>query len=341
MVRHETHHLRPHVESIDGEDLEPVEEGERRRDTGFLVVHRAEPAVDDGGGGGLAEIVTDRPQHQGDLRRSGEIVDEPARLVDHQQRMHPHVPFGMPLRLLWAADKGAQLGKQPFDDAQLPGEREPDRGAGRLEQEFFQLAPDALGRQIVERDLPAERLGRLLESEVQAGRELNGPQNSQTVVAEGRRIGRPKQAPSEILQAPVGIEVLAGQRIPRDGVDREVAAPRRLRERQPRVAGHLEAAVARRDFRFAPRQRHIDRAELVDREAFADGVDRTEPLEQRLEAVGGQAVHLEVEVFRLAAEQAVPHPTADDEGAPAGLAHGAGDADGEIELVRHGTRSLP
>ena len=38
-----------------------------------------------------------------------EVVDARARLVDHHQRVHPDVPFGMPLRLLRAADERLQF----------------------------------------------------------------------------------------------------------------------------------------------------------------------------------------------------------------------------------------
>ena len=56
--------------------------------------------------------------------------------------------------------------------------------------------------------------------------ELHGAQHAQAVVAEGRRIDDAQDAPLEIAAAVERIEVLVGQRIPRDGVDREVAPAR-------------------------------------------------------------------------------------------------------------------
>ena len=120
-------------------------------------------------------------------------------------------------------------------------------------------------------------------------------------------------------RAPVErIEVLAGQRIERDRVDGEIAAPGRLLDRHRRIALDGEAAMAAAGLRVAARQRHVDAADLVDREALADRVDRTEPRQQVAQRIGGDAEHLQVDVLRRPAEQPIADPAADDQGAAAG-----------------------
>ena len=89
----------------------------------------------------------------------------------------------------------------------------------------------------------------------------------------------------DVAAAVERIDVLAGQRIPGDRVDGEVAPPRRLLDRQRRIAGDGESLVPAAGLRLAPRQRHVDVADLVDGEALADGVDRPERSQHALQRV--------------------------------------------------------
>ena len=205
----------------------------------------------------------------------GEVVDARPRLIDHLQRVHPDVSFRMPLGLLRAAGERLQLREQRCDDAEIEREREADRRAWR-EQQLFELAPDALRRQIVERDAAAQLRGRFVEREVEARRELHRAQDAQAVVGEGVRIDHAQDPAIEIAPAVERVEVFAGQRIVRDRVDGEVAAPRRLFDRHVRIAGDDEAAMPAPGLRIAPRQRHVDVADLVDLEALADRFDAAE-----------------------------------------------------------------
>ena len=116
------------------------------------------------------------------------------------------------------------------------------------------------------------------------------------------------------------IDVLAGQRIPGDGVDGEVAPARRLVERQVRIARDREAAMPAAGLRLAARQRHVEARDLVDGEALADGVHAAERREQLLQPRRVDAEDLEVDVLRRPSQQAVAHPAADDQRAPAGVA---------------------
>ena len=187
------------------------------------------------------------------------------------------------------------------------------------------------GGQVVERDAAADlqRVGR--GRQLEAGDELHRAQHAQAVVAERGRVDHAQHARVEVRASAARIEVLVGERIPRDRVDREVAAARRLVERHARVALDEEAAVAAADLRLAAGQRDVDVARLVDREALADGLDRAEPLEQGAKRRGRHAEHLEVDVLGRVAEQAVAHPPADDQRAPAFLADGARDRPGTFD----------
>ena len=95
--------------------------------------------------------------------------------------------------------------------------------------------------------------------------------------------------------------------------------------------------------RFASRQGDVDAGDLEHLEAFAHGLDSPDALEDGTEPVGREAEHFEVDVLRLVTEQAVAHPSADDERASTGVAHErgqmAGTIDGrqDLEVLRHHT----
>ncbi len=70
--------------------------------------------------------MTHGAEHHGDELRTIEVVVGRARFVDDHQRVRPHVAFGMPLRLLLAADQRTHLGQHPIDDAEVERQREAD-----------------------------------------------------------------------------------------------------------------------------------------------------------------------------------------------------------------------
>ena len=80
-----------------------------------------------------------------------EVVDALARLVDDLQRVDPDVALRMPFGLLRTAGERLELRKQLLDDAELHRERQADRRP-RRQQQLLDFAPDALGRQVVERE---------------------------------------------------------------------------------------------------------------------------------------------------------------------------------------------
>ena len=124
----------------------------------------------------------------------------------------------MPLGLLLAADERPQLRQHLIDDAEVEREREADRRPLGLEQQLLDLAPDPLGRQIVERDAPAQRRGVVVERELEARGKLHRAQHAQAVVAERRRIDGAQDAALEI-----------GAAVERVFVDRRSADPTRSR----------------------------------------------------------------------------------------------------------------
>src|SRR5262249_27724059 len=149
-------------------------------------------------------------------------------------------------------------------------------------------------------------------------RELNGAKGPQAVVAERRRIDDTQYAAKDISPTVEGIEVLLGQRIPQNRVDREVAASCGVLDGHPRIARDLEPAMAAARLRLAARERHVDIARLEHLKALADGLDAAQRLEQRLHAIGRNTEDLDVDVFDGQAHQSIAHPAADDECATTG-----------------------
>ncbi len=282
-MRDEPGNLPAHVEAVDGVDVQTIEQRHRWLHAGLLVIEGPDAAIDHRGRRRLPEVVADGAEHDGDEARAIEIAVQRPRRVDHHQRVRPDVAFGMPLGLLLAPDERQQLRENPFDDAEIERQAKSDRRPLRLQQEFFNLAPDPLRREIVKRQASAQRRGAFLQCELEPGRELHRAQRAQAVVGERLRIDGAQQAPIEILASRERIFVLAGQRVPRDRVDREVAPARRLDDRHRRIAVDVEALVSAPVLRLPPRQRHVDlaraaagRRQLVDRKALADRLDTPE-----------------------------------------------------------------
>ena len=200
----------------------------------------------------------------------------------------------------------------------------PIDGRRAQQQQLLDLAPDALGRQVVERRCarqsalraarPSSSSNRAANCRARSTRRLSSANVAASTIAQharargrrGRRTGRGTRPVS-------GSEAIA--------LIGEIAAPRGLLDRHVRVAVHLEAAVAAADLRLAPRQRHVDAADLVDGEALADGVDAAEALEQAAQRrrPRGRTPRGRCPSSREP-EQPVAHPAADDERAAARLA---------------------
>ena len=232
----------------------------------------------------------------------------------------------MPFGILRTVVERLHLRKQLMDDAELAREREADRRALGLQQQLFEFAPDALGRQIVESDRRTDprRVG--IDRQLESRRELQRTEDTEGVIREGLRIHDSEDTEFEVLAALKGIEIFVGERIPANRVDGEVAASGGIFERHRRVALDREALVAAAGLRFAARQRHVDGAELVDRERLANRLDAAEGLQQRQQRILRDAEDLHVEVFRWSLQEPIPGEAADAQRAAAGVTHGRGKA---------------
>ena len=191
-------HLRADVEVVERSHVQAIENPCRRLDALRLVIRRSHPPVDHRRGRRLAEVVAHRAQHHGRQPRAIEIGVPLARLVDHHQRVDPDVAFGMPLGILRAVVERLHLRKDLLDHAELAREREPDRRPLRLQQQLLELAPDALGRQIVERNRRAERRGGGIDGELEPRGKLQGTEDTERVVCERRRIDDPENTEFEV-----------------------------------------------------------------------------------------------------------------------------------------------
>ena len=151
MVRDEPDDLRPHVEAVDGVHVESVEQAQRGRHAGLFVIERPDATVDERGRRWFAQVVAHGAKHHGDERGRSRSAFIARALSITISVCDPDVPFRVPFRLLHAAHERPHLRQDPIDDAELERQGEPDRGRVRGKQQLFDLAPDALGGQIVER----------------------------------------------------------------------------------------------------------------------------------------------------------------------------------------------
>ena len=120
-------------------------------------------------------------------------------------------------------------------------------GRTRRGSRSFSISPQIRSDGRSSSGMAAAELGRLrIERELESRGELHRAQDAQAVVAERRRIDGAQHARLAGPPRPSnGSSYVAGQRIPRDRVDGEIAPPRSLLDRQPRIARHREAAMAR------------------------------------------------------------------------------------------------
>ena len=82
-----------------------------------------------------------------------------------------------------------------------------------------------------------------VERELEPRGELHGAQRTQAIVRKRLRIDGAQQPARQVRLAIEGVFVHLGQRIPRDGVDGEVAASRGFRDRHRWIAVDLETLV--------------------------------------------------------------------------------------------------
>src|SRR5262249_5441590 len=125
----------------------------------------------------LAEIMAERSQHNRDLARVRELINQLARSIDRQSRVDEDITFRMPLGILWHIDKGIDLGKEFFKHTERLQPSEPNRRLARSQQQLFQLAPNSFRRQIAEIDCAAELYRFGSNAKLEARGKLRRPQD--------------------------------------------------------------------------------------------------------------------------------------------------------------------
>src|SRR5262245_16615854 len=243
MVRDETDDLPSNVEAVDAVDVQPVEQRHGRLNAGLLVIERSDAPFHDSGGRRLAEIVAHGAEHQGSQAGAIEIAVQFERFVNHHERVCPDVTFGMPRRFLNAPDGWKHFRHHLSDDPEIECELESDRRASGLQEKLFDFSPDTLGGKIVQRQRAAERRCLRLEGELETCGELHGAERTQAVVGKCVQIHGAQQTSFKISATIERVFVAAGQRIPRDRVDREVASPRGFGDVHRWIAMNLEPLV--------------------------------------------------------------------------------------------------
>ena len=190
---------------------------------------RSDPAVDDRRRRRLAEVVAHRAEHHRGQPRPIEVAVRVARLVDHHQRVHPDVALGMPLRLLRAADERLHLRQQLLDDAELAAPARSRSTAARRRAAASRSRPRC-ARPADRRAGCRGRAPRVSSSSVNSKRAANCSARSTRRLSSAKCRGSTTRRTRavEVGAAVERIDVLAGQRIPGDRVDGEVAAPRRV-----------------------------------------------------------------------------------------------------------------
>ena len=239
----------------------------------------------------------------------------------------------MPLGILRAVVERHHLRQHLLDHAEVARHGEAERRPFRHEEQLLDLAPQPLGRQVVERDGAAEGARLVIQRACETGGELHRAQHAQAVVGERAWVDHAQPARLEVGTATEGIEILVGERIPPDRVHREIPAARGVLEGHGRVARHRETGVAAAVLRLAAGQGHVDRAELVDGEGAADRLDASERAEHRRQVVLRHAEDLEIEVLRGPPPQLVAHVAADHHGPAAARARHPRHGQGEIERL--------
>ena len=213
----------------------------------------------------LAEVVADRAEHHGDRAAADRGRRSLARLVDHHQRVRPHVAFGMPLRLLLAADERPHLGQHAVDRRRGRARARSRSTAASAWSSSFSISPQirSAGRSssgmraaqrrgvVVERRTRSAR--RTASRAARAGCRRRTSRDRRRAAARRSRSPRPSNGSS---YAPVsGSHAMA-----------LIVKSRRRAASAIDIDGSpcdLESLVPASALRLAARQRHVDVADVV------------------------------------------------------------------------------
>ena len=284
---------------------EAAEERKRGRHAGRVVSARADVSIGVvRGRGRLAEVMAE------DGEADDEVVVPFARAVaregvERATRVVPHIPFGMPLRILPAPDEALQFGIV-LHPSRLAQERETAADLHAFHEQFRPLLEETFGRQVLGRDGAADGDGLRRGVESKPRDELHAAQHAERVFAE--LLGDvPQHAVREVARAAVRVDQLVRERVVVDCVHGEVAAARRLGNRQERIGGDVESLVPEAALRLAARKGDVDVEvlDLEDAEGKSHEVKRVRLPEDALEVVRREAEHLDVHVLHVPSAQEV------------------------------------
>ena len=247
------------VVAVDGVDVQAIEERRCRRDALFLVIDRSNAPVDERRRRRLAEIVGDGGEHERELLRP---------IADRRRACAPdrRPAACAPTRRLPGATPA------PVDSRRAPTAPETAfrrcRGRARAPSPPMDAAPAAASRSLPRRVRPEDRRA---ESIRQSSRALRRPASNANRAANctarsTRRLSSGKVAGSTTRRSRRArssrpserIEILVGERIPGDGVDREVAPSRGLLDGHRRIAGDVKPLVPASRLRLSAGQGHVD-----------------------------------------------------------------------------------
>jgi hypothetical protein len=193
-----------------------------------------------------------------------------------------------------------------------------------------------------------------MRGQLEARNQLHPPQNAQRVLGEALG-GVTQDSRSEVRAAMEGIEARAGQGVDRDRVHGEIATRRRDLGRKMGVGGGLHVAARLRGQGVATRNRDVDgnSPHLEDRKRAAHAVEGEVAGQQRDEAAGRYAIHLQVDLRGGPPELRVPYAAPDEERAPPDRVDRSGDradrvaqrgvrvADRDLAVVVHSCAPSP
>ena len=292
---------------------------------------RSQAAVDERGGGGLAQVVAQRAQHHGRQPRPIEVAvggcaPRPSPSACAPTRRLPdatRAPAGS--RRAAAAPAAAGPRRRGPAPARTRSTAGPPAGAA------FRVRPRCAR--------PADRRAGSRGTAPPCRRPARTRSARRTARRAARAGCRRRTSPDPRRAAPAATGPRGrrtdprtpGQRIPGDRVDGEVAAARRVGDRHGRVAFHHEAAVAAAGLRFAARQRDVDalrrRVPRPCRRGSCCPPARRAPgarSSARSRPAGTPNTSTSTS-FEGAPQQPIAHPAADDQRASAGRAHGLRD----------------
>ena len=305
------------------------QQGPGRTDARDIVPIRTNPSVNPLRGRRLAEVMTQRGQHQRQVVVAGRVPDpQGSRCVEDHQRVHPYVAFRMPLGVLLHAAQGVELGEESKLARRLQ-DPEPEGRAGSAQQQLPELLEHPLAGQLAQVERSAQRDQRLVGLHLEPGRELDDAQAAQRVFGKVLRIGRAQYAARQVFASAVRVQHLAGERVETDAVHGEVAAARGCGEIERRIGHDVEAAMPGTALAVASREREINvqAGDPKHAECAADCQHVAELREHGLETFDAQAEHLDVDILRGCPTEPVAHPAADHDGPAARVANGGRDVD--------------